>query len=280
MAPQRLFKVLSLLALTAFSGVLASPHHARRHHPNCVANPTLEICHNSRSYGRDVSHRDNAPAQLTNGERLARHLPLKPPTRRSSARRASASPSVQPRSNRGYIEALAVDDHGKPTRVLGYVSKTTFKHTQYIVRPSIEDALLVAPNGEHGLVTLNSDISSPAFLGLVQGRGDTPSGLASGNSNYLYLASTDQTSPKAKPQRVKNSFDSVPGGPFPAESAVWTRDPATNILKAQWVNSDGSTPPTLAFLQGSAIYFSADPQAFQQAHSGPIQKISLVYIAA
>ncbi|KAF7353596.1 hypothetical protein MVEN_01043900 [Mycena venus] len=260
-----LFKVFSLLALVAISGALASPLPApslavRAMLPGCTTANGIEICNNTRRSYHEGPSRDRVPAGLTNGERLARHLPLKPPTRRSSARRAVASPAAPP-ANRGYIQVL-----------------TTYAQRQYLVQPSIDDALLVAPSGDRNLVTLNSDIPSLALLGLVQSRGDTSSGLAKGISNYLYLASTEQTPPNATPQNVGNSFSSVPGGPLPSESAVWTHDPVTHTLKAHWINSDGSPAPTIAFTHGPAIYLG-DPEAFYQAHEVPVRKIAFVFMA-
>ncbi|KAF7353628.1 hypothetical protein MVEN_01047500 [Mycena venus] len=277
-----LLKVFSLLALAAISSTLASPLPApslavRAMLPGCTTANGIEICNNTRRSYHEGPSRDRVPAGLTNGERLARHLPLKPPTRRSSARRAVASPAAPP-ANRGYIQVLSVDDNGNPTGVLGYVSRTTYAQRQYLVQPSIDDALLVAPSGDRNLGTLNSDIPSLALLGLVQSREDTSSGLAKGISNYLYLASTEQTPPNATPQNVGNSFSSVPGGPLPSESAVWTHDPVTHTLKAQWINPDGSPAPTIAFTHGPAIYLG-DPEAFYQAHEVPVRKIAFVFMA-
>ncbi|KAJ7915468.1 hypothetical protein B0H13DRAFT_1999845 [Mycena leptocephala] len=279
-----LIKVLSLLALTALSCALASPQPAlvvRGTLPDCTTAPDVEIYlrHSHRRSFHEAPSREHVPSSLTNGERLARHLPLKPPSRRSSARRAAASPAASTAS-RGYIQVLSVDESGNPIGVLGYVSRTTYENTQYLVQPSIADALLVAPSGDHNLVILNSNTPFHAFLGLVQGREDTSSGLATGSSNFLYLASTEQTSPNATPQNVGNSFNTVSGGPFPAESAVWTYNPITHSLTAQWINPDSSRAPTIAFVQGSAIYFSGDPGAFQQTHSAPVQKIAFVFNAA
>ncbi|KAJ6500524.1 hypothetical protein C8R45DRAFT_978054 [Mycena sanguinolenta] len=265
----RLFNVLSLLALTAVSGALASPHSAglavRVMQPGCAAGADFAACHSTRrSYRHEGPHRDEDTnfAPLTNAERLARRLPLKPPTRRSSARRATASPAPQP-ANRGYIEVWFVDDNGSR---LGYVSRTTRERRQYVVQPSMDDALLVSPSGNGDLVILNSDISSRGFLGLVQGPEDTSSGLAEGSPNYLVLASTEQTAPNATPQSVGNSV-----GPFPAESAVWTLDPVTNTLTANWINPDGSPAPTIPFIDGDTIYFAGDRQQ---------QEIVFVYVPA
>ncbi|KAJ7461024.1 hypothetical protein B0H11DRAFT_2057849 [Mycena galericulata] len=280
-----LFKVLSLLALTAISGALASPQPALAvpavpHDFTTPMAPTFEMGkHRPLRSLPEAPSRDRVPSGLTNAQRLARHLPLKPPTRRSSARRALASPAATP-ANRGYIQVLSVDANGNPSSVLGYVSRTTYVHTQYVVGSSLDDALLVGPSGARDLVTLNSDTPSFSFLGLVEGREDPSSGLAQGSFNYLYLASTQQTSANSTPQNVANSFSAANGGAEQAESAVWTIDPATHVLTAQWINPDGSHAPTISFVQGSAIYFSGDLQAFNQMHPAQVQRIAFLYIPA
>ncbi|KAJ7261303.1 hypothetical protein B0H12DRAFT_1106186 [Mycena haematopus] len=265
-----LFKVLALLALISISGALPSPRPdlaGRGILPDCATTSGLEACHSSRrSYHHEGPHRDEDPAGLTNAQRLVRRLPLKPPTRRSSARAAMVSPTPQ-LVNRGYIQIWSLDDSGNRAQLFGYVSRTTRELRQYLVQPSIDNALLVSLRGDRDLVTLNSDIPFPAFLGLVQGREDTSSGLAGGSSNYLYLASTEQTSPNATPQNVDNS-----GGPYPSESAVWTHDAVTDTLTANWVNPDGSLAPTNPFIaNGNAIYFSGNRQQ---------QQIEFVYVHA
>ncbi|KAJ7771671.1 hypothetical protein B0H16DRAFT_1514271, partial [Mycena metata] len=228
-----MFNVFSLLAgLTALSAVLASPQPA-------VATRTSfnDSKHGSRGSPSEIPSREHAPG-LTNAQRLSRGLPLKPPSRRSSARRATSSASASS-ARRGYIQVRSVDDNGSPTgAVLGFVSKTTKAHMQYRVESSLDHALLVSWGGEHNLVTLNSDITSPNFLGLVQGPGASSSNLAKGSSNSLYLASTEQTSPNATPQDVQSSVNTRSGRSSPAESAVWTVDPNTNSLTAQWINPD------------------------------------------
>ncbi|KAJ7118718.1 hypothetical protein C8R44DRAFT_982481 [Mycena epipterygia] len=280
-----LFKILSLLALTAVSGALASPQPAlalRGMPADCTVTTGFELCsrHNTPRSSHDVPSRERVPSSLTNAERLTRHLPLKPPTRQASARRAVSSPAAAAPANRGYIQVLAVDASGNPTGVLGYISKTTYVKTQYRIASSLDDALLVGRSGDHDLLTLNSETPSPAFLGLVQGRDDTSSGLATGSFNYLYLASTEQTPPNSIPRNVGNSFSAVYRDSYPAESAVWTLDPKTHMLTAQWINVDGSRPPTISFSQGSAIYFTADLKAYHQRYPAPVQKIAFVYIPA
>ncbi|KAJ7273155.1 hypothetical protein C8J57DRAFT_267307 [Mycena rebaudengoi] len=280
--------VMSLLAFTAVSGVFASPHTASvprlllNRSPDCKLAEGFEMCRESMvlRVAPAPSSREHIPSSLTNGQRLARHLPLKPPTRRSSARRAEVSPSVNTPVSRGYIQVFSVDANDNPTGVLGYVSKNTYIHAQYAFHPSRDDALLVGLSGDHDLRTLNSDTGSPAFLGLVQGRDNTPSGIAKGSSNYLYLASTEQTAPNATPQTVGSSYTTVHGNVHPAESAVWSIDPATNVLIAQWINSDGSPTLTIPFAQGANIYFSGDPDAFQQMYPAALQRIKFVYIPA
>ncbi|KAJ7632159.1 hypothetical protein FB45DRAFT_495013 [Roridomyces roridus] len=276
-----IFKVLALVALT-ISGVLASPQPTRvvAARSDC-SNSGSEICHDGHAYPPSPPTH-HVPGHLTNAQRLARHLPLKPPTRRSSARRAVASSTpAAPAANRAYIQVVSVDANGNADQTatpLGYVSRRT-SHAQYNVGTALEDALYVEPSG-HNLITLNSDIPSPAFLGLVQGRDDTSATLAENSFNYLYLALTEQTAPNATPQSVGSSYTAAYGGSNQAESAVWTVDPKSRVLTAQWTNPDGSNGPTKCFSQGSAIYCSGDPDAFNAKYGAAIQRIAFVYVSA
>ncbi|KAJ7074288.1 hypothetical protein C8F01DRAFT_1099968 [Mycena amicta] len=240
-----LAKLLALLAFSTVSGFCHGHNSAR-------AAPELFV-----------------PRSLSNAERLARGLPLKPPTRPSSARRASTSPIA---ASRGYIQVLAIDREGNSHGVLGFVSRNLFQNAHYIVQPSIDDALEVSPNGRD-LVTLNTEGSSHRFLGLVQGREDTSPTLAKGSANYLYLASTDQTPSDAPPQSVGNTINDAYGGSFLAESAVWILDPVSHKLVADWINPDYSPASPIALAQGSVIYFTDDPVAFHRANPAPLQRI-------
>jgi hypothetical protein len=41
-----------------------------------------------------------------------------------------------------------------------------------------------------------------------------------------------------------NSFSAATGIPETIESAIWSYDPATQAITAQWINTDGSAPAT------------------------------------
>ncbi|KAJ6608607.1 hypothetical protein B0H10DRAFT_2226678 [Mycena sp. CBHHK59/15] len=282
-----LFNALVLLGLAGISNALAAPTVTVRELTipidcNLDVAHTYEMC-STLTLPRSVSEtpsRERVPSSMTNGERLARHLPLKPPTRRSSGRRAVPSSSTATPMKRGYIQVLSVDANGNPAGVLGYVSKNTYIKAQYVLQPSLDGALLVGQSGDHDLLTLNSDTPSPAFLGLAQGREDTSSVLAKGSFNYLSLASTEQTPPNATPQAVGSSYNTVYGGSRTAESAVFTLDSTTNALVVRWINPNGSAAPTIPFTQGSAIYFSGDPDAFRQKFSAPVQSIAFKFVPA
>ncbi|KAF7295350.1 hypothetical protein MIND_01074400 [Mycena indigotica] len=268
-------KLFTLFLCTAIPTVLATPTPKppvlNSLPADCTMNHGFEVCHGNRA---GASSESLSARGLTNAQRLARGLPLKPPTRRASARRATTSPSPVAR---GYIQVVALDRDGNSNDVLGFVSRNRYQNAQYLIQPAIDDsALLVTSDGPY--LILDNDPSPHRFVGLVQGREDDSSTLAEGSSNYLYLAASDQTSSGSSPQSIGNAINDAYSGSFTAESAVWTLDPITHRLAAQWTNTDSSRAPTLAFTQGSAIYFTADLNAFQQAHSAPIQRIAFVFI--
>ncbi|KAJ6606475.1 hypothetical protein DFH09DRAFT_1120331 [Mycena vulgaris] len=283
-----------LLALTALSAVLGSsqpgrsPVHRRLpapltdilQVPDCAVDTGSEICPPSGTpISREIgsSARELIPSSVSNAERLARRLPLKAPSRRSSAHRARYSSTPPSPQITGYIQVLSLGDSSS---VLGYVSKNSLSGSgHYAYTASLDNALLVGVSGDGttsgNIVTLNSDYPSPSFLGLVQGRDSTSSDLATGSFNYLYLASTAPTDPGASPQDVGSKSGTIPRT---SESSVWTIDPVTSALTAQWINTDDTPAPTISFTQSTGIYFGGDPDAFHAKYPSPIQTIALTFI--
>jgi hypothetical protein len=101
------------------------------------------------------------------------------------------------------------------------------------------------------LATINNT-NENAFpnLGLVQGRDSTSANIGSGNFNYLYLDNTNPTAPNSTPEDPGNYLGATTGLGRASESAIWGIDitgAATGTLTPMWVNSDGSTPPTVIF---------------------------------
>jgi hypothetical protein len=63
-------------------------------------------------------------------------------------------------------------------------------------------------------------------------------------SSYAYIAGTTQAPAGPAFTEGDNAFSAATGIPANIESAVWSYDPDTQAITAQWINTDGSTPAT------------------------------------
>ncbi|KAG9044179.1 hypothetical protein FS837_008686 [Tulasnella sp. UAMH 9824] len=236
---------------------------------------------------------------LTNAQRFARGLPPKKPklVKGSPVRRVQSSPTPLT-SYRGYVQVSRAD--GVENRV--YLARLRAAGSSYFpgVTWNVTDALIVnfkLPTGEARGSTLDFTFESSAapgnypYLGLVQGRDDVDSNIAVGSWHYLYTTATGQTAPNATPQNPGNSWSYVFGKPRTSESAIvrlpsialarttlisldlvrkWSFDSATNAITAQWINTDGSKPPTYLWLEGitNALRATADPGQVDAKYPG------------
>ena len=112
------------------------------------------------------------------------------------------------------------------------------------------------------------------YFGPVVGRDSTSPDIAPGSFNYLYFGGTNGTAPGSTPQ-PGNYFSTSTGLDKPSESAVWNIDVIGLTLIPQWVNTDGSTPATLVFLQSNHVYAGGDPAAFMTRFPAPVTSATL-----
>ncbi|KAF8966312.1 hypothetical protein BDZ97DRAFT_1808936 [Flammula alnicola] len=61
------------------------------------------------------------------------------------------------------------------------------------------------------------------------------------------------------------------------ESAIWSVDKTNRQLKAQWINNDGSQPPTvIAYdVHANSIFFVGDIEAYNMNNSFPASEVNL-----
>jgi hypothetical protein len=66
------------------------------------------------------------------------------------------------------------------------------------------------------------------------------------------------------------------------ESAIWTIDPSTHQLTAQWINKDGSKPPTvLAYdIRQNSLFFVSDINAYNANNNEPASAVTLFLVPA
>jgi len=281
---------ISILALFALLPSLAL---------NCLASPThtdgcpagSEYCSRALEL-RAPPSRDAAPTPtsppLTNAQRLARGLPIKPPHRRATIGPRSAFPraSSVPRTNYRGIIAVTNTANGQ---ILGYISTTSLGHAQYGYESSAANALIVSFDTDADAIVAsavrmtseNSDIPGFTLVSLVQGREDTSVDFAPGSLNYAYIAgmaepgSASNSVPVTSPA---NSYTAATGSTRAAISNVWEFNRRTLALTLQWVNSDGSKPTTDSFAQGPALYVGGDQAAFTQRFPATVTGISFILV--
>ncbi|KAF8911631.1 hypothetical protein CPB84DRAFT_936297 [Gymnopilus junonius] len=255
----------------------------------------------------------HADKELTNGERLARGLPLKPPTRRSKlhvARAAQASP-VPTVTYTGYIQVRSGADSLGYITAVGSASgllKYTTDPTQAIL-VSISLPVGVTSASQADLTMLNAN---GPLLGLVQGRDDANANLGTGSFNYLYITgiALPGTDAGATPAILSNQYSSSTNLARSAESSV-VRLPKSILPQTihnanqnsisifyyyhyskverqrqyrgdgiQWINSDGSSPSVTAFEQGGFLYVGGDVPAFAARYPSPIVTVFFHFVPA
>ncbi|TFK39516.1 hypothetical protein BDQ12DRAFT_705008 [Crucibulum laeve] len=276
------FSLVATLLTSAGLGALAVPVDECAGMEYCASNfPTDVLVERSSLPSPTVKTARHA---WTNAERLVRGLPLKPPTRRDSARRSgpSALPQVE---KRGIIEITNTDNG----QVIGYVSKNSFSKAQLRYQPAITDAVTVTFSANTGATSLtdaritlvDSDVGAGyPLLGLIQGRDDTNANIASRSFHYLYFGAVavPGTAPNTPGAAVSNSYTGVTGSQRVAESDVWNIDLTTGSITPQWTNTDGSQPATDLFSQGTALYAGGDSAAFLSRYPSPLTHYTLKFI--
>lgn len=92
--------------------------------------------------------------------------------------------------------------------------------------------------------------------------------MGKGKNVFSYLARTAETKPGVGPMNVANSIFSLLGLRLKAESAIWTINPTTGELAAQWTNTGGAQVPTSIFYHKSvnALAISFDKDGFKAGH--------------
>ncbi|KAG2011400.1 hypothetical protein CC2G_011523 [Coprinopsis cinerea AmutBmut pab1-1] len=199
---------------------------------------------------------------LTNADRLARRLPLKPPVRKSSRRAAVQRPSPGPiETIRGKISV--VNDQGQS---MDSASALT-------VSLSV-DSLQSSPS-QVRVTFLNSKRPEP-YLGLVQGRDNVGDSVGAPDSfNYLYLNSIAEpgTAPGSAGSNAANSnaWSAATRTPRIGQSDVWTFDRSSNRLIPYWINPDlSSYGPIEIYTQSNVLYVLPNPGGFMARFPSPL----------
>ncbi|KAF7331114.1 hypothetical protein MVEN_02451700 [Mycena venus] len=228
-----------------------------------------------------VPSKASAYGDMTNGERLARGLPLKAPARRTKAARDSAASPVPSYTAKGHLLVRNAGDNS----VIGYASHNVSVST--FITSDLDDALTVSvtlPVGATGGSQLNlAQVDSPnafTFLGLVQGILSTTTDISTGSTNYLFFSSTNDTPAGSSPQQPGNAPSELFGTALSSESAVWTIDIVSGTAFPIWINSNGVAATTQLFTQSNAIFAGGDVDAFNKQSLFPLTPITLTWVPA
>ncbi|KAH9840866.1 uncharacterized protein C8Q71DRAFT_854724 [Rhodofomes roseus] len=126
------------------------------------------------------------------------------------------------------------------------------------------------------LKTLNGSSDYTANLAAIGGFANANSNLVAGTVNYAYIGGS-QASPNAPAQSGANSFTAASGTVKPYESDIWTIDPTTGAVTAQWVNTDGSTPKTYFAIAQNVVILTADLSRYAISF-GSITAVSVTFV--
>jgi hypothetical protein len=150
-----------------------------------------------------------------------------------------------------------------------FVSNTFNGFGEYTITNNLADALTVSfdPSSSSPFsITATNNPGSAAFpfFGAIVGFASSSANLGSGNANYTYTGGTIATAVGAIPTIGSNSFTTATGISEAIETAIWSIS-NSDILTAQWINTDGSKPTTFivtSTAQGNEILLTGDPTAF------------------
>ncbi|KAJ3504217.1 hypothetical protein NLJ89_g8053 [Agrocybe chaxingu] len=232
--------------------------------------------------------------QETNAERLARGLPpnrpkfLRSGTPVLSSRSASTSP-LPPVTLTGRLQVRSKDGH-----VLGQVRNWegggTIGGVNFLGPDS--DLLVTLSYSPSDLTQLNILATNPAFPApFYVGAGTfstvTVPTLSASTRKYAFPPHADFPLLNDALQSLVSftNVESTPPGSGPVkpagrdayvESAIWTIDPSTNKVEAQWINNDGSKPPTiLAYdIRNNVLFFTGSLAAYNTDNPFPASAVA------
>ncbi|KAJ7585358.1 hypothetical protein C8J56DRAFT_121838 [Mycena floridula] len=219
---------------------------------------------------------------MTNGKRMARGLPPKPPVMRSSraAAAARAQASQAPRTA-GIVKVSKIVDGSAEPVELGFVSRAlnAYGEMDIVDYEHKSDALLVNINVQAGskrnvnIATTNGDNYMTPFFGAIAGyqydEQNPASVLGPASANYVWIGSTTSTFRQSGPTVTSANSDTSASAAHSSryeitandnvdhaiESKIWRIDAATNVLTAQWLNPDAITNIPLTFLYDGVTLF-------------------------
>jgi hypothetical protein len=124
-------------------------------------------------------------------------------------------------------------------------------------------------------ITDGSGGGDESYFGGIQGYASTSSDFGQGSYNYSVLGGTAGSPPGSVPTNGDNTFTDATALREPVESAIWSLS-GSNLLTAQWVNSDGSNPVTHIEDVSGILVLTGDPAAFANVLGGNVDTLTFV----
>ncbi|KIO21384.1 hypothetical protein M407DRAFT_245478 [Tulasnella calospora MUT 4182] len=227
--------------------------------------------------------------RMTNARRLAMGLlPLKPKASRHGTRAASAprsNPSMSPPVPTGCNILVK-----SATETFGYIKPQWNGFGEYgVFQADQAGALEVTFNASPDVASAELDftvINTPSttypYFGAISGFASQSNDFGPGSYNYAYLGGTTQTPSGSPPSDTgDNSFTAATGIPETIESAIWTYDPTTQAITAQWINTDGSSPAThiiYANDTNQALTITGDVATLQATFGAPYPEVTFTCV--
>jgi hypothetical protein len=163
---------------------------------------------------------------------------------------------------------------------LGFVSAAFNRFGEYGVTTDVNNRLTVSFSGtsQFPLTASNAPNTNLPYVGGIVGFASTSDDLNTGSYNYAYLGGTVQTPANSPPVSGENSFTLATGIPEKVESAIWSIS-ASNVLTAQWVNTDLSKPATyeMFYTPDNVLTLTGDKTVFASTFS-PSAPVVLTFV--
>ncbi|KAF8229509.1 hypothetical protein L208DRAFT_1401950 [Tricholoma matsutake] len=228
--------------------------------------------------------------QETNAQRMARGLnPLPPkfgrtlpgvvtarvtaraPTRSWAAKRGWPS-AVPPMQRSGRIE-VRNPQNGLSLGIVKNTNGTNPISGLNALGP--EQDLLVSftasPSGAgpFDIVAVNAAFAAPLFVGAF-----VANGVGNIGRDVITFSNVQQTPPNSPPVKSASGDNTM------AESALWSFNPSTKELQAQYVNPDGSKPDTvIAYsIRQNVLFFIGDLKAYNTNNDTPASAVKFYLV--
>jgi len=161
---------------------------------------------------------------------------------------------------------------------IGYLDSSLNATGQYAVTPTYANRLMVSFSDATAPFLISIDtypVAGYPYLGSINGVASGPD-LGAGSSNHVAIGATTSTAPGVGPAVGDNSYTAATTLAETIQSSIWSAS-GSNVLSAQWLNTDLSSPSIYYRLTADNILvMTSDVAAFETAF-GPTTGVTLTY---